>query len=52
MWEAVAEDCKTRYPIGRVGQPRDVANLALFLVSEESAFITGQLIELTGGIRL
>jgi NAD(P)-dependent dehydrogenase (short-subunit alcohol dehydrogenase family) len=52
MWEAVADDCKTRYPIGRVGQPRDVANLALFLVSEESSFITGQVIELTGGIRL
>jgi NAD(P)-dependent dehydrogenase (short-subunit alcohol dehydrogenase family) len=52
MWESVKEDCKARYPIGRVGQPRDVANLALFLVSEESSFITGQVIELTGGIRL
>jgi len=52
MWEAVAEDCKMRYPIGRVGQPIDVANLALFLVSEESSFITGQVIELSGGIRL
>jgi 3-oxoacyl-[acyl-carrier protein] reductase len=52
MWESVKEDCKTRYPIGRVGQPEDVANLALFLASEESSFITGQVIELTGGIRL
>ncbi|MCX5899413.1 MAG: SDR family oxidoreductase, partial [Proteobacteria bacterium] len=52
MWEGVAEDCKSRYPIGRVGQPVDVANLALFLVTEESSFITGQVIELSGGIRL
>ncbi len=52
MWESVKEDCKSRYPIGRVGQPADVANLALFLASEEASFITGQVIELTGGIRL
>ncbi|MBN2107490.1 MAG: SDR family oxidoreductase [Deltaproteobacteria bacterium] len=52
MWDSVKEDCQSRYPIGRVGQPADVANLALFLASEESSFITGQVIELTGGIRL
>jgi 3-oxoacyl-[acyl-carrier protein] reductase len=52
MWEALKEDCASRYPLGRVGQPLDVANCALFLASDESSFITGQLIEISGGARL
>jgi NAD(P)-dependent dehydrogenase (short-subunit alcohol dehydrogenase family) len=35
---------------GRVGRPEDVATLALFLASDESAFITGQTIECDGGL--
>jgi 3-oxoacyl-[acyl-carrier protein] reductase len=34
---------------GRVGEPRDVANLVLFLVSDEAAWITGQNISISGG---
>ena len=52
VWEALKEDCATRYPLGRVGQPVDVANCALFLASDESSFITGQVIEISGGGRL
>lgn len=52
MFEAVKKDCEERYPLGRIGQPIDVANCALFLASEESSFITGQVIEVTGGARL
>jgi len=52
MWEALRDDCASRYPMGRVGQPIDVANLALFLASDEASFITGQVIELSGGARL
>jgi len=52
MWEALKEDCASRYPLGRVGQPVDVANCALFLASDESSFITGQIIEISGGGRL
>jgi len=51
-WAALKEDCSSRYPMGRVGQPIDVANCALFLASEESSFITGQIIEVSGGARL
>jgi len=51
-WEALKADCEFRYPLGRVGQPIDVANCALFLASEEASFITGQTIEVTGGARL
>jgi 3-oxoacyl-[acyl-carrier protein] reductase len=35
---------------GRVGEPRDVANLVLFLVSAEAAWITGQNISVSGGV--
>ncbi|MCP4715368.1 MAG: SDR family oxidoreductase [Deltaproteobacteria bacterium] len=52
MFEAVKKDCAERYPLGRVGKPLDIANCALFLASEESSFITGQIIEVTGGSRL
>jgi NAD(P)-dependent dehydrogenase (short-subunit alcohol dehydrogenase family) len=36
-------------PIGRMAQPREVADLALFLCSDESAFITGADYPLDGG---
>jgi len=52
MWEAVKADVSSRYPLGRIGQPLDVANCALFLASDESSFITGQIIEVSGGARL
>lgn len=35
--------------LGRTGEPNDIANLALFLVSEDSSFITGQVICCDGG---
>lgn len=52
MWDAISSDAASRYPLGRVGQPEDVANCILFLASEEADFITGQLIEVSGGARL
>lgn len=36
-------------PLGRLSQPRDIANAALFLASDEAAFITGACLEVDGG---
>jgi len=52
MWEALKEEQAASYPLGRIGQPIDVAHCFVFLASEEASFITGQLIEVSGGARL
>lgn len=39
-----------RYPLGRLGEMSDCANLALFLASEESSWITGYAVPLDGGM--
>ena len=38
--------------LGRLGQPEEIASVALFLVSEDSSYITGQVIQVDGGMRL
>ena len=37
-------------PLGKFGTVQDVANLALFLVSDESSYITGQVVQIDGGM--
>ena len=39
-------------PMNRKGSPRDIANLALFLASDESSFITGQIVFCDGGMKM
>ncbi|HEY5985910.1 MAG TPA: SDR family oxidoreductase [Streptosporangiaceae bacterium] len=38
------------HPVGRLGQPSEVAALVVFLASDESSFITGELIRVDGGL--
>ena len=38
------------YPLGRVGEPEDVANAALFLASDQAAWITGTVLRVDGGL--
>jgi NAD(P)-dependent dehydrogenase (short-subunit alcohol dehydrogenase family) len=43
------EELNKTYPLGRMGKPEEVANLVLFLASDEAAFITGTEIPIDGG---
>jgi 3-oxoacyl-[acyl-carrier protein] reductase len=38
-------------PLGRTGQPEDIAKVAVFLASEDSGWITGELLLVSGGLR-
>lgn len=48
--EEMLEKLGRQVPIGRVGQPDDVAYAVLYLASDESAFVTGSEIKIDGGI--
>ena len=37
-------------PLGRMGSTQDVANLALFLASDDAAYITGEVVKVDGGM--
>jgi 3-oxoacyl-[acyl-carrier protein] reductase len=50
MPEKVLEAMKGKTPLGRVGQPRDIANAYFFLASDEAAFITGAVLCVDGGL--
>lgn len=50
MPEKIIESMKARTPLGRMGDPRDIANAYLFLASDEASFITGQTLRVDGGI--
>ena len=38
-------------PLGRIGQPRDIATVVSFLASEDAGWITGQILQAAGGLR-
>ncbi len=50
MPEKILEGMKSRTPLGRLGDPRDIANAYLFLASDEASFITGETLRVDGGI--
>jgi len=48
--EKAKEELKRLIPMERLGKPEDVAEAVLFLVCEESSYITGQVLNVNGGI--
>jgi meso-butanediol dehydrogenase / (S,S)-butanediol dehydrogenase / diacetyl reductase len=47
---AIFERLVRWYPLGRVGDPEDVANAAAFLASDDAAWITGEVLRVDGGL--
>lgn len=52
MPENVLETMKSKTPLGRLGSTRDVANIYLFLASDESDYVNGAVLAVDGGITL
>jgi 3-oxoacyl-[acyl-carrier protein] reductase len=54
MTDALNEEQKKKLleliPLGRLGEPEDIARVALFLCSEESSYITGHIVSVNGGM--
>jgi 3-oxoacyl-[acyl-carrier protein] reductase len=46
----VLDKVRQQTPLGRLGTPEDIANAYLFLASDESSFITGHVLEVSGGL--
>ncbi len=49
---AAGDKIKNSIPVKRLGQPDDIANAVLFFASEESSYITGQVLKVDGGLTL
>ena len=45
----IIEKMTKRYPMRRLGEPKDISNAILFLASDESSWITGQILSVSGG---
>lgn len=48
--EEKQEASRQRHPIGRYGQPEDIARAAVFLLSDDSSWVTGQVLHVDGGL--
>jgi NAD(P)-dependent dehydrogenase (short-subunit alcohol dehydrogenase family) len=46
-----AEEVAATVPLGRIGQPEDMAGTALFLASRAGAYLSGAVIPVDGGIQ-
>jgi NAD(P)-dependent dehydrogenase (short-subunit alcohol dehydrogenase family) len=49
QYDAFLEHSKTTHPLGRVGEPREIAELIFFLASERASWITGATYSIDGG---
>lgn len=50
LYEGKEDEVTGHYPLGRLGAPEDVASAVAFLVSEDAAWMTGQIVTVDGGL--
>lgn len=50
--DKVREEWKNKIPLRRGGQPEDIANVATFLASDLASYVTGQVIQVDGGMNM
>ena len=52
MAQKIREDGARAIPFGRLGQPDDYPGIVAFLASDDAAYITGQVISVSGGLTM
>ena len=52
LYEGREEKVAAGYPLGRLGVPEDIAGVVAFLLSDDAAWMTGQLVVVDGGLLL
>lgn len=52
LTDEMVEKIKESIPLGKLGDPEDIANIALFLASDKANYITGQVISVDGGMSI
>lgn len=52
MTEEAKGQIESRIPLGRIGQPSEIAEVVAFLASEKASYITGQVIKVDGGMAI
>jgi NAD(P)-dependent dehydrogenase (short-subunit alcohol dehydrogenase family) len=48
--EELRDEAARTHPLGRIGQPQDIANVVLFLASDQASFMTGEHVNVDGGM--
>ena len=52
LWEGREDEARKVYPLGRFGEPEDVAGIACFLLGDDARWITGETVVVDGGVLL
>ena len=50
--EKLEEAFRRSIPLGRIGQPKDLPGAILFFASEDAAYVTGQVLSVSGGLTM
>ncbi len=50
LWEGIEEEVGAAHPLGRIGEPEDVARAIMFLASDAASWITGAVLPVDGGV--